>query len=139
MLCVTGLRTINMIVVVCCAGLCLASLFLFSVLSGDLWSGSENGALKIWPWEAVEEALSEKRPMAVSTVERSFIDLRSQLSVNGFSSMLTADIRNLLSDTCSGKVWSAGFQSFALWYVIVLSCFSTLNIGSLQLFRRSFL
>ncbi|KAI9198711.1 hypothetical protein LWI28_021011 [Acer negundo] len=85
---------------------------------GDLWSGSEGGALKLWPWEALAKALSltaEERPMAALIVQRSYIDLRSQLSVNGFSSMLTSDIKNLLSDKSSAKVWSAGYLSFALW------------------------
>ncbi|KAK2635104.1 hypothetical protein Ddye_029896 [Dipteronia dyeriana] len=85
---------------------------------GDMWSGSEGGALKLWPWEALEKALSltaEERPMAALIVERSYIDLRSQLSLNGFCSMLTSDIKNLLSDKSSAKVWSAGYLSFALW------------------------
>ncbi|KAJ4702823.1 Type II inositol polyphosphate 5-phosphatase [Melia azedarach] len=85
---------------------------------GDLWSGSEGGVIKVWPWEAIEKALSltpEERPMAALTVERSYIDLRSQVSLNGFSSIFTSDIKNLLSDKSRAKVWSAGFLSFALW------------------------
>ncbi|KDO77093.1 hypothetical protein CISIN_1g0011231mg, partial [Citrus sinensis] len=84
----------------------------------DLWSGSEGGGIKIWPWEAIEKALSlkpEERHTAALIVERSYIDLRSHLSVNGFSSILTSDIKNLLSDHSRAKVWSAGFLSFALW------------------------
>lgn len=91
-----------------------------SIGSGDLWSGSENGSIKVWPWEVIERALflpAEKRHIAALTVERSFIDLRSQVAVNGFNSILTSDIKNLLSDKCRAKVWSAGFLSFALWYV----------------------
>ncbi|KAJ0018361.1 hypothetical protein Pint_11667 [Pistacia integerrima] len=85
---------------------------------GDLWSGSENGSIKVWLWEVIERALflpEEKRHIAASTVARSFIDLRSQVAVNGFNSILTSDIKNLLSDKCGAKVWSAGFLSFALW------------------------
>lgn len=51
--------------------------------------------------------------MAASTVEWSYIDFR--LSVNGFSSMLTAEIKNLFSDNCSEKVWGSGYLSFVLW------------------------
>ncbi|KAH7569763.1 hypothetical protein JRO89_XS06G0262800 [Xanthoceras sorbifolium] len=102
--------------------LCISSYGIISTKKWDLWSGSEGGAIKIWPWEALEKALSltaEERPMASLIVERSYIDLRSQLSVNGFSSMLTSDVKNLLSDNSSAKVWSAGYLSFALCLVYV--------------------
>ncbi|KAF5482308.1 hypothetical protein F2P56_002890 [Juglans regia] len=85
---------------------------------GDLWSGSEGGAIKIWPWEAIEKSLSltnEERHMAALLVERSYIDLRSQLTVNGFSDVVTSDVKYLLSDNSRAKVWSAGYLSFALW------------------------
>ncbi|ESW15962.1 hypothetical protein PHAVU_007G117700 [Phaseolus vulgaris] len=85
---------------------------------GDLWSGSEGGAIKIWPWEAVEKSIhltKEERHSAVIFVERSYIDLRSQLSTNGFSNMLTSDVKYLVSDNSRAKVWSAGYFSFALW------------------------
>lgn len=91
-----------------------------------MWSGSEGGGIKIWPWEAIEKALSlkpEERHTAALIVERSYIDLRSHLSVNGFSSILTSDIKNLLSDHSRAKVWSAGFLSFALWYAYLPSEF----------------
>ncbi|XP_028807480.1 type II inositol polyphosphate 5-phosphatase 15 [Neltuma alba] len=85
---------------------------------GDLWSGSEGGAIKIWPWEAVEKSISlttEERHTAALLVERSYVDLRNQLSANGFHNMLTSDIKYLVSDNSRAKVWSAGFFSFALW------------------------
>ncbi|GLT45423.1 hypothetical protein SLA2020_192540 [Shorea laevis] len=85
---------------------------------GDLWSGSEGGVIKIWPWEAIASAFSltvEERCMDALEVERSFIDLRSQVAINGFSSILTSDIKCLLSDNIRAKVWSAGYLSFALW------------------------
>ncbi|WVY97207.1 hypothetical protein V8G54_029358 [Vigna mungo] len=85
---------------------------------GDLWSGSEGGGVKIWPWEAVEKSIhltKEERHSAVIFVERSYIDLRSQLSTNGFSNMLTSDVKYLVSDNSRAKVWSAGYFSFALW------------------------
>ncbi|KAG2713503.1 hypothetical protein I3760_04G178300 [Carya illinoinensis] len=85
---------------------------------GDLWSGSEGGVIRIWPWESIEKSLSltsEERHMATLLVERSCIDLQSQLSVNGFSNILTSDVKYLLADNSRAKVWSAGYLSFALW------------------------
>ncbi|GAB4855917.1 hypothetical protein Ancab_024557 [Ancistrocladus abbreviatus] len=52
----------------------------------DLWSGTENGIIKIWPWEAIEKALSltaGERHMTALIVERSYIDLKSQVTING--------------------------------------------------------
>ncbi|KAI4302078.1 hypothetical protein L6164_035293 [Bauhinia variegata] len=85
---------------------------------GDLWSGSEAGVIKVWPWEAIEKSISltkEERHMAALLAERSYIDLRSQISANGFSNMPTSDVKYLLSDHSRAKVWSAGYFSFALW------------------------
>ncbi|GAV86970.1 Exo_endo_phos domain-containing protein [Cephalotus follicularis] len=85
---------------------------------GDLWSGFEGGVIKIWPWEAIEKSLSltkEERHLAALFVERSYIDLRSQIAVSGFGNFLTSDIKCLLSDNSRAKVWSAGHLSFALW------------------------
>lgn len=86
--------------------------------AGDLWSGAEGGIIKIWPWESIEKSLSlkaEERHMAALLVERSFVDLRSQVSVNGVCSISSQDIKCLLSDTVRAKVWSAGPMSFSLW------------------------
>uniref|UniRef100_A0A6N2LTI8 IP5PC-F beta-propeller domain-containing protein n=1 Tax=Salix viminalis TaxID=40686 RepID=A0A6N2LTI8_SALVM len=85
---------------------------------GDLWSGSEGGVIKIWPWEDLERAFSftaEERHMAALSLERSYIDTRDQVTVNGFSNALNSDVRYLLSDNSRAKVWSAGYLSFALW------------------------
>ncbi|KAM7502949.1 hypothetical protein LguiB_001853 [Lonicera macranthoides] len=87
---------------------------------GDIWSGSEGGVIRIWPWEAIEKALSlttEERHMAALLVERSYIDLRNQVAVNGacYYSIFSADIKYLLSDHRGAKLWSAGYLSFALW------------------------
>lgn len=85
---------------------------------GDLWSGSEGGVIKIWPWEAIEKALSltiEERHMSALLVERSYIDPWTQVAVNGFTNILTSDVRYFVSDTSSAKVWSAGYLQFALW------------------------
>ncbi|KAL3650084.1 hypothetical protein CASFOL_006487 [Castilleja foliolosa] len=86
---------------------------------GDIWSGSEGGALKIWPWEAIEKSLSlttGERHMASLLVERSYIDLRSQVSQNGAcGNIFTSDVKYILSDHIGAKVWTASYQSFALW------------------------
>ena len=85
---------------------------------GDLWSGAEGGIIKIWPWESIEKSLSlkaEERHMAALLVERSFVDLRSQVSVNGVCCISSQDIKCLLSDNVRAKVWSAGSMSFSLW------------------------
>lgn len=87
--------------------------------SGDLWSGSESGAIIVWPWETLEKAHSfttEEKHKAPVAVERSYIDLKNQLTSNGIScSILAADVKYLLSDHSGGKIWSAGPMSSALW------------------------
>ncbi|XP_031392419.1 type I inositol polyphosphate 5-phosphatase 12-like isoform X2 [Punica granatum] len=85
---------------------------------GDLWSGGEGGVIKIWPWETIEKSLSlssEEKHMAALLVERSFIDLKSQVTVNGTCSISSSDIKILLSDNVRGKVWAAQPLSFSLW------------------------
>ncbi|XP_030540697.1 type II inositol polyphosphate 5-phosphatase 15-like isoform X2 [Rhodamnia argentea] len=85
---------------------------------GDLWSGSEGGVIKIWPWEAIEKSLSltvEERHLATSIVDRSYIDPLNYVNTNGFCNSLAADVKHLFSDNYAGKVWSFGNQSFALW------------------------
>lgn len=94
-----------------------AILFLF--YTGDMWCGSEGGAMKIWPWEAIEKSLAltiGERHTASSFVERSYIDLRSQVSQNGVcSNIFTLDVKYMLSDHSGAKVWTASYQSLALW------------------------
>ncbi|XP_057784500.1 type II inositol polyphosphate 5-phosphatase 15-like isoform X2 [Salvia miltiorrhiza] len=86
---------------------------------GDIWSGSEGGAVKIWPWEALEKSLSltvGEKHMASLLVERSYIDLRSQVTQNGaYDNIFSSDIKYMLSDLVGAKVWTASYQSFALW------------------------
>ncbi|XP_062088654.1 type I inositol polyphosphate 5-phosphatase 12-like [Humulus lupulus] len=85
---------------------------------GDLWSGSEGGVIRIWPWESIEKSLSlkpEERYMAALLVERSFIDLRSQVTVNGVCNLSSQDVKCLLYDKTRAKVWCAGSLSFSLW------------------------
>ncbi|KMT14685.1 hypothetical protein BVRB_4g074530 [Beta vulgaris subsp. vulgaris] len=85
---------------------------------GDLWSGSENGIIRIWPWEAIMKSLSLKageRHMASIEVERSYVDLKSQVTISGVCYMFLSDVKYLLANHSTAKVWSAGIFSFALW------------------------
>ncbi|KAF7824285.1 type I inositol polyphosphate 5-phosphatase 12 isoform X2 [Senna tora] len=85
---------------------------------GDLWSGSDGGLIKIWPWESIEKSLSlspEEKHMAALLVERSYIDLRSQVTVNGVCSLSSQDVKCLLSDNVKARVWCASSLSFSLW------------------------
>ncbi|XP_055829423.1 type II inositol polyphosphate 5-phosphatase 15 isoform X2 [Solanum dulcamara] len=86
---------------------------------GHLWAGSEGGSIKIWPWEGIEKSISlinEERHMAALSIERSFVDLRSQVMQNGTgNSIFSVDVKYMLSDRSGAKVWTAGYVSFALW------------------------
>ncbi|XP_051126488.1 type I inositol polyphosphate 5-phosphatase 12-like isoform X1 [Andrographis paniculata] len=85
---------------------------------GDIWSGSENGCIKIWPWEAVEKSLSlslEEKHMAALLVERSAIDLKSQVTVNGVCNIPSSDVKCLLSDKVRAKVWAVWSTIFSIW------------------------
>ncbi|XP_020247575.1 type II inositol polyphosphate 5-phosphatase 15-like isoform X1 [Asparagus officinalis] len=85
---------------------------------GDIWSGSEGGGIKVWPWEAIEKSLSlsvEERHMAALLIERSCIDLRNNCTVNGVCPLPPSSIRHLVSDNGRSKIWSASSLSFALW------------------------
>ncbi|PWA39931.1 endonuclease/exonuclease/phosphatase family protein [Artemisia annua] len=85
---------------------------------GDIWTGSENGIIKVWPWESLEKSLSlspEERHMAALLVERSCIDLKGQVTVNGICSISSSDVKYMLSDNVKSKIWAAGSLSFSLW------------------------
>ncbi|KAL1223087.1 Type II inositol polyphosphate 5-phosphatase 15 [Cardamine amara subsp. amara] len=104
---------------------------------GDIWSGSEGGALKVWPWDdALGKSISlkmEKRHMAALSVERSYIDPRSQVSANGFANTLTADVMFLVSDHTRARVWSASPLTFALWDARTRDLIKVFNIdGQLE-------
>lgn len=60
---------------------------------------------------------AEERHMAALKMERACIDLRNQVTVNGVCQLSSSDLRYILADNTRGKVWSAGYLSFALWYV----------------------
>ncbi|XP_010551680.1 PREDICTED: type II inositol polyphosphate 5-phosphatase 15 isoform X2 [Tarenaya hassleriana] len=103
---------------------------------GDIWSGSEGGAIRIWPWEALGKSLSltmEERHMASLSVERSYIDPRNQVAVNGYTNSLTSDVKHLLSDHTRAKIWSASPMSFTLWDARTKDLLKVFNIdGQLE-------
>ncbi|KAG5574662.1 hypothetical protein H5410_054796 [Solanum commersonii] len=80
---------------------------------GDLWSGSEGGSIKIWPWEGMEKSIAlinEERHMAALSIERSYVDLRSQVMHNGTGNIIfSVDVKYMLSDRSGAKVWMAGY------------------------------
>ncbi|KAG1330845.1 Type II inositol polyphosphate 5-phosphatase 15 [Cocos nucifera] len=85
---------------------------------GEIWSGTEGGVIKAWPWDAIEKSLSlpmEERHMAALLVERAYVDLRSLVTVGGVCNLPAIDVRYMLSDNSRSKVWTAGSLSFALW------------------------
>jgi hypothetical protein len=94
---------------------------------GDLWSGSEGGVIKVWCGEVIEQSLVSQREEKRKTpflVERSSIDLRDMVSDGGACPLPAVDVKLLLSDNSRSKLWSAGYLSFALWYIscVHLSC-----------------
>lgn len=94
------------------------SLLHYGTCAGDIWTGSEGGYIRVWPWEAVEKSLSlspEEKHMATLLVERSCIDLKSQVTVNGTCSISSSDVKALLCDNVRAKVWAVGSLSFSLW------------------------
>ncbi|KAF5733949.1 Endonuclease/exonuclease/phosphatase family protein isoform 7 [Tripterygium wilfordii] len=103
---------------------------------GDLWSGSEGGNIKIWPWESMEKSLSfspEEKHMAALLVERSSIDLRSQVTVNGTCSISSSEVKCLLSDNVRAKVWCAQPSSFSIWDAHTKELLKVFNIdGQLE-------
>ncbi|KAL6578201.1 hypothetical protein OROMI_010529 [Orobanche minor] len=85
---------------------------------GDIWSGSEGGVIRVWPYEAVEKSVSlssEENNMATLLVGRSFIDLKSQVTVNGVCNLPSSDVKCLLSDNARARIWVVGSISFSLW------------------------
>jgi hypothetical protein len=90
--------------------------------TGEIWSGSEGGAIKAWPWEALAKCLSstpEEIHEAASLVEKSYIDLRNHATVGNMCSLPTADVKHMLADHCRLKVWSVTSMTFALWYTSI--------------------
>lgn len=93
--------------------------YMYFSTPGEIWSGSEGGLIKVWPWDAIVKALSltvEERHMATLLIERSYIDLRSKFTVSGVCTLPAVDVKYMESDNCRSKVWSASSLTFALWY-----------------------
>lgn len=85
---------------------------------GDLWSCSEGGMIKIWTWETMEKSLSirlEEKHMAALLVEKSGIDLKAQVTVNGNCSISSSEVKSLIADNVRSKVWAAQLHTFSLW------------------------
>ncbi|XP_057781265.1 type I inositol polyphosphate 5-phosphatase 12-like isoform X2 [Salvia miltiorrhiza] len=98
---------------------------------GDIWTGTEGGIIRIWPWESLEKSLGltqEERRMAALLVERSVIDLRAQVTVNGVCNISSSDVKYLLSDNVRAKVWAAGSQIFSLWNARTRELLKVFNI-----------
>ncbi|CAN8285333.1 unnamed protein product [Cochlearia groenlandica] len=92
----------------------------FIVISsyGDMWSCSEGGMIKVWTLDSLEKSLvlkPEEKHMAALLVERSGIDLRSQVTVNGTCSISSSDVKFLLVDTVRAKVWAVQHLLFSIW------------------------
>lgn len=57
--------------------------------------------------------------MASLLVERSVIDLKSQVTVNGACSISSSDVKCLVCDSARAKVWAVASLSFSLWYQVI--------------------
>lgn len=85
---------------------------------GEIWSGTEAGVIKAWPWDAIAKSLSltpEEKYMASFLVENAYIDLRNYVTVGNMFSLPTTDVKHMLADHCRAKVWSLTSMTFALW------------------------
>ncbi|PAN36285.1 hypothetical protein PAHAL_6G271200 [Panicum hallii] len=85
---------------------------------GEIWSGSEGGMIKAWPWDAIAKSLSltsDEKHMASLLVEKAYIDLRNNATVGNMCSLPAADVKHMLADHCRAKVWSITSMTFALW------------------------
>uniref|UniRef100_M8BIR5 Type II inositol-1,4,5-trisphosphate 5-phosphatase FRA3 n=1 Tax=Aegilops tauschii TaxID=37682 RepID=M8BIR5_AEGTA len=85
---------------------------------GEIWSGTEGGVIKAWPWDVIAKSLSltpEEKYMASCLVENAYIDLRNYVTVGTMFSLPTTDVKHMLADHCRAKVWSLTSMTFALW------------------------
>uniref|UniRef100_A0A1J3IWY1 Type I inositol 1,4,5-trisphosphate 5-phosphatase 13 n=1 Tax=Noccaea caerulescens TaxID=107243 RepID=A0A1J3IWY1_NOCCA len=98
---------------------------------GDMWSCSEGGVIKIWPWDSLEKSLllkPEEKHMAALLVERSAIDLRSQVTVNGTCSISSSEVKYLLADLVRAKVWAVQSLTFSIWDARSKDLMKVLNV-----------
>ncbi|KAJ4805284.1 Endonuclease/exonuclease/phosphatase family protein [Rhynchospora pubera] len=85
---------------------------------GEIWTGSEGGAIRAWPWDAIQKSLSlstEEKHMAALLVERSYVDLKNQVTVNGVCPLPASDVKHMVADYSRSKVWTATSLTFAVW------------------------
>ncbi|XP_015611230.1 type I inositol polyphosphate 5-phosphatase 13 [Oryza sativa Japonica Group] len=85
---------------------------------GEIWSGSEGGVIKAWPYDAIAKSLSlspEERHMAALLVERAYIDLRNHCTVGNVCSLPASDVKHMLADYSRAKVWTVTSMTFAIW------------------------
>ncbi|KAG2580085.1 hypothetical protein PVAP13_6NG305700 [Panicum virgatum] len=85
---------------------------------GEIWSGSEGGIIKAWPWDAIAKSLSltsEGKDMASLLVGKAYIDLRNNATVGNMCLLPAADVKHMLVDHCRAKIWSITSMTFALW------------------------
>ncbi|XP_024524008.1 type II inositol polyphosphate 5-phosphatase 15 [Selaginella moellendorffii] len=85
---------------------------------GELWTGSDGGAIRAWPWETTSHALcraEEETMSAASLMARSYVDLRARGTAAGATSLANTDVYFLLSEHANGRVWSGGPLALAIW------------------------
>lgn len=85
---------------------------------GEIWSGSEGGVIKAWPWDVIAKSLSlmpEEKHVAALRIERSYIDLRNNAAAGNISSFPAADVKHMLADHSRAKVWFLTSMAFAVW------------------------
>uniref|UniRef100_A0A0D3H2B3 Inositol polyphosphate-related phosphatase domain-containing protein n=1 Tax=Oryza barthii TaxID=65489 RepID=A0A0D3H2B3_9ORYZ len=85
---------------------------------GEIWSGSEGGVIKAWPWDVIAKSLSlmpEEKHVAALRIERSYIDLRNNAAAGNISSFPAADVKHMLADHSRAKVWCLTSMAFAVW------------------------
>uniref|UniRef100_J3MUJ9 Inositol polyphosphate-related phosphatase domain-containing protein n=1 Tax=Oryza brachyantha TaxID=4533 RepID=J3MUJ9_ORYBR len=85
---------------------------------GEIWSGSEGGVIKAWPWDVIANSLSltpEEKHTAALRIERSYIDLRNNATAGNISSFPAADVKHMLADHSLAKVWTLTSMAFAVW------------------------
>nr|GEW42267.1 type I inositol polyphosphate 5-phosphatase 13 isoform X1 [Tanacetum cinerariifolium] len=67
-----------------------------TLFGGDMWIGSENGIIKVWSWEALENHFLyhlKNSHTAFLLVERFCIDLKGQVTINGACSVSSSDVK----------------------------------------------
>lgn len=85
---------------------------------GELWTGSDNGSIRAWPWDVIAHAFSsseESVHIGASLVATSYIDLKTRAAAAGASSLSATDVRFLIAEHSQCRVWSGGSHLLAMW------------------------